>query len=275
MLKVTLADIGMAPEDRLEQDGPRPRPGAWPRPGPGWPQIDRNGFLEVVVIGMSRARLWRNGMVVGSLDAVGAILAPAGVSYADLVLVVKPSLVELGPGGVEDPAAEPAPHGVQVPLVGLAVGATEGRPAGEVGTYEAIPHIEDGLDLGSQHVARAAQRLIRSPLAQQQGRLQQLQLAEAYRRAGYGVGPVGVAGDVGLAHGVLSGRSRLRLGRLPSCGQPGRQGRCGDRGSQAQLPVAKGGIDEGAVMRAGRIVVPKGLKRRDTHMRATGIRPFS
>ena len=59
--------------------------------------------------------------VVGSLDAVGAILAPAGVSYADLVLVVKPSLVELGPGGVEDPAAEPA-HGVQASVVGLAVG---------------------------------------------------------------------------------------------------------------------------------------------------------
>ena len=60
--------------------------------------------------------------MVGGLDAVRAVLAAAGVTYADLVLVVKPSLVELGPGGVENPAAEPPPHGGQICLVGYRQG---------------------------------------------------------------------------------------------------------------------------------------------------------
>ena len=52
-----------------------------------------------------------------------------------------------------------------------------------VGADEAVPDVEDGLDLRSEQVSGTAQRgeVI---LAQQQGRLQQLQLIEADGRAG-------------------------------------------------------------------------------------------
>ena len=42
--------------------------------------------------------------------AVGAIFASAGVADADLVLVVKPGLIEFCASGVENPAAEPEPY---------------------------------------------------------------------------------------------------------------------------------------------------------------------
>ena len=45
------------------------------------------------------------GDMVGSLDGVGAVLAPAGVAYADLLLVVKPGLVELGPARCRESSA--------------------------------------------------------------------------------------------------------------------------------------------------------------------------
>jgi hypothetical protein len=49
--------------------------------------------------------------LVGGLYAVGAILAPPSVAYADLVLVVEPGLIELGASGVENPAAKAASYG--------------------------------------------------------------------------------------------------------------------------------------------------------------------
>jgi hypothetical protein len=45
--------------------------------------------------------------------------------------------LKLGTGGVEDPAAKPAPHGGQIPLVGLAVRTGEGGQQVRVGTDEA------------------------------------------------------------------------------------------------------------------------------------------
>ena len=97
------------------------------------------------------------GNVVRRLNAVGAVLSPASVSYADLMLVIKPVLIELGPGGVDDPTPEAAPNGRQVRLVGLAVRAGEGSQQMWIGTNEAIPDIEDGLDLRSKQVTGAAQ----------------------------------------------------------------------------------------------------------------------
>src|SRR5215216_2015358 len=96
--------------------------------------------------------------MVGSLDAVRAVLAAARVAYPDLVLVVKPSLVELGPGGVENPAAEPPPHGGQICLVGLAVRGREGGQQMGICPHKAVPDVENGLDLGSEQVAGASQR---------------------------------------------------------------------------------------------------------------------
>src|SRR4029453_8921677 len=140
--------------------------------------------------------------VVGGAGAVGAVLAGAVVAQADLVLVVEAGLVVVGGGGVEDPAPEAAPHGRQVGGVGLPVGAGEGGQEVGVGADEAVPDVEDLLDLRGQQVGGAAQggQVVR---AQQQGRLEQLKLLEADRRAGHGAGPVGVAGDVGLVHGFL------------------------------------------------------------------------
>lgn len=43
--------------------------------------------------------------------AVGAVLASARVAYADLMLIVQPGLVELGPRSVENPLAEATSHG--------------------------------------------------------------------------------------------------------------------------------------------------------------------
>jgi hypothetical protein len=77
--------------------------------------------------------------VVGGVGPVGLVLlAPAGVAQADLVLVVEPGLVEGGPGGVQDPAAEAAPDRGQVVLVGLALGVAEGGRQVGVGAYEAF-----------------------------------------------------------------------------------------------------------------------------------------
>src|SRR4029450_10078246 len=96
--------------------------------------------------------------MVGGLDAVGAVLANAGVAQADFMLVVQPCLVELGAGGVENPAAKPTPHGGQVLLVGLAVGSGECGEQVGVGADEAVPDVEDGIDLGRQYVTGATKR---------------------------------------------------------------------------------------------------------------------
>lgn len=53
--------------------------------------------------------------------AVGAVFLCAVVTEADLVLIVKPLLVVLGPGRVEDPLAEPLADGAQVVTERLAV----------------------------------------------------------------------------------------------------------------------------------------------------------
>jgi hypothetical protein len=77
------------------------------------------------------------------------------VAHADLVLVVEPSLVVVGAGGVQDPAAEATPDGGQVGLVGLAVGAGEGGQQVGVGADEPVPDVEDLLDPGGEQVAGA------------------------------------------------------------------------------------------------------------------------
>jgi hypothetical protein len=88
--------------------------------------------------------------VVGGVGAVGAVLAGAVVAQADLVLVVEPGLVVVGPGGVQDPAAEALADRGQVGLVGLAVGAAEGGQQVRVGADEAIPDVQDLLDPGAR-----------------------------------------------------------------------------------------------------------------------------
>ena len=64
---------------------------------------------------IGRAWFWYFGLamfvVFGGLYAVGAVLAPARVAYADLVLIVEPLLIKFGPRGVENPLAEPAAYG--------------------------------------------------------------------------------------------------------------------------------------------------------------------
>jgi hypothetical protein len=49
--------------------------------------------------------------LIGRLYAVGPVLTAPGMAYADLMLIVKPGLIELSAGVVENPTAEPASYG--------------------------------------------------------------------------------------------------------------------------------------------------------------------
>jgi hypothetical protein len=62
------------------------------------------------------------------------------------------------------------------------------------GADKAVPDIEDCLDLGRQHIFLASQgpQIV---LAEQERLQQQFELIQADRRARYGVGSIGVAGN--------------------------------------------------------------------------------
>ena len=132
---------------------------------------------------------------VGRGGAIGAVLLRPVVAQRDLVLVVEPALVVLGPGGVEDPLAEPLPHRAQVVPEGLAVGSRgEGGQQVRMEPDEAVPDVEDRLDLVLQDAERRPQR----PdvvLAEEDALLQLLELGQRHRRARHLLRSVGVSGD--------------------------------------------------------------------------------
>src|SRR5215213_6574973 len=101
-LEVTIAHIGLTPEDHLKQD--RLDPGGVHgldllRSGPALGQERPQGGGDRHQQGENMAQ--RD--VVGGVGPVGPVLPGAGVPQADLVLVVEPGLVVGGPGGIEDP----------------------------------------------------------------------------------------------------------------------------------------------------------------------------
>src|SRR5215213_821140 len=272
-LEVTIAHIGLTPEDHLKQD--RLDPGGVHgldllRSGPALGQERPQGGGDRHQQGENMAQ--RD--VVGGVGPVGPVLLGAGVPQAALVLVVEPGLVVGGPGGIEDPLSEAAPHGGQVVLVGLALGVAEGGQQVRVGPDEPVPDVQDLLDLGGEHRAGAAQggQVV---VAEQQGRLEQLQVLEADRGAVHGGGPVGVAGDVGLGHGSLLGvvgarkacqvRSAWSAGAVRWSGQ-----------SRRSSPSPKGASTKAQWCGVAGSSCWNGWKNwQDTHIRATGIRPLT
>src|SRR5690606_8941770 len=106
--------------------------------------------------------------------AVGPVLLRAVVPEADLVLVVEPGLVVLGPRGVDDPSPETPPHPREVVADRLAVGAGERRQQVRRRAHEAIPDVEDALDARLDDRQRLAQR-VDVVLAEERARLHALE----------------------------------------------------------------------------------------------------
>ena len=84
----------------------------------------------------------------GRCCTVRAVFLRAVVAEADLVLVVEPRLIVLGPGRIEDPLAEASADSAEVVTERLAVVlAGERREQVRGRADEPVPDIEDGLDL--------------------------------------------------------------------------------------------------------------------------------
>jgi hypothetical protein len=97
---------------------------------------------------------------IGRGGAVGRVLFRSVVTQADLVLVVEPALVVFSAGGGEDPLTKAPAHGAEVITERLTVGfACEGGEEMGLASDEAVPNVEDGLDLVVDDVVREAQVL--------------------------------------------------------------------------------------------------------------------
>jgi hypothetical protein len=138
------------------------------------------------------------------VHAVGLVLLRPVVTQADLVLIVEPGTVVVGRGGVEDPAAEAGSYPLEVladRLAAVAVGEVMNQV--RIRGDEAVPDVEHVLDLVSEDIVRQLQ-VADVVVAEQHRLLQLLELLVAQRRAGDGLGAVGVARDPCCAHHVSS-----------------------------------------------------------------------
>src|SRR5438105_2541644 len=126
------------------------------------------------------------------------------MAQPDLVLVIEPGLVVVGPGRVENPLPKAFAHSRQVISIWLA-----GRLVAEKSDQErmrgdeAIPDIEDILHLVFQNIVRLAQGLAIF-VAEQDRLLEQFEVCQAQRRAQNGAAAVGIARNCCLTHACSS-----------------------------------------------------------------------
>src|SRR5215216_1292322 len=134
-------------------------------------------------------------MVRCVLGPVGLVLLGGGVSEGDLVVVVEPLLVVGAPAGVEDPLAKPLAHarqvlGVRLPSLGVGEVVDQVR----VVPHEAVPQVQDLLDLTLEYVARHPQ--VPFVLLGEQNRpLEKVQILQGRGRPRYLLRTVTVPGD--------------------------------------------------------------------------------
>ncbi|HSW65083.1 MAG TPA: hypothetical protein VLH56_17515 [Dissulfurispiraceae bacterium] len=133
--------------------------------------------------------------------AVGAVLLRAMVAKANLVVVVKPLLVVLRSGRVEDSLAEALADCAQVVTERLAVApAGERREQVGVRSDEPVPDIEDRLYLVLQHLMGEAQ-VLDVLIAKQDALLHQFEVGERCGGARNRGSSIGVSGNVcGVFH---------------------------------------------------------------------------
>ncbi len=191
LLELPLLNIGLAPQDDLEQHGLQPGLvhlvhllGAVPLLGKEGLESGRDGVNKGGQVAITH--------VIDGVHPIRAILARPGMAQPDLVLVIEPGLVVVGPSCIENPLSKTFADGRQVVSIRLASRLVaekidQERMRGD----EAIPDIEDGLHLVLQDIVGQTQGLAIF-VAEQDRLLEPFEVFQAQRRARNGTGAIGI-----------------------------------------------------------------------------------